>query len=312
MEILYATLESIAVLFGLGLLGFWIISRRVMPETALDILSPFALDIALPSLIFVSILKGFNPAAHPGWWSLPLWWCGFMAMVGVLTALGSRLAPPHLRREFTMSLLYPNAIFIPLAVLTGLFGAESPRLVDLFLFTLLFPSLFFGSYHLFYGAGKSKLDLSRIFNIVLIATVLAVVLKLSGLHWLLPAFGLQILSMLGATAIPLLMLILGGSAYADFRRGGELYTVECVKFVLLKNIVFPLTALGLLLLIRPPQPVALLIMLESAVPPLSAVPVAISRMGGNRNAANQFLIASFAASLVTIPAAMTLFAVFFN
>jgi len=311
MDIFLTTLESVAVLLGLGLLGFWVVSRRVIPENAFDILTPLAIDIALPCLIFANIIDGFDPAASPDWWTLPLWWAGFMVFAGTLTACLTPLAGKGLRREFALALFFRNAIFVPLAVLTGMFGTGSPRIIDLFLFTLFFPSLFFGSYHLFFASGKRRLEWRRVLNIVLIATAAAVAMKLSGTHRLLPDFALQAARMMGAATIPVLMLILGGSVYVDFKHGEKLYTAEILKFVCAKNILFPLAALGLLLLIKPSRELALLLLLESAVPPVTAVPVVAARMGGNRNAANQFLVASFAASLVTIPVAMALFAAFF-
>ena len=55
-ELIIATFESVAALLGLGLLGFWVISRKILPSDALSLLSPLALDIALPSLVFVNII----------------------------------------------------------------------------------------------------------------------------------------------------------------------------------------------------------------------------------------------------------------
>jgi hypothetical protein len=67
----------------------------------------------------------------------------------------------------------------------------------------------------------------------------------------------------------------------------------------------------MLMLVRPPYPVALLMILEAAVPPLTAVPIMVGRAGGNRHLVNQFMFTSFAVSLVSIPLMMGLFAVCF-
>ena len=73
MNLFITTFESVAVLLGIGILGFWIIRKRIMPGDILGLLSPIALDIALPSLIFVNILENFSPREWPDWWQLPLW-----------------------------------------------------------------------------------------------------------------------------------------------------------------------------------------------------------------------------------------------
>jgi len=62
----------------------------------------------------------------------------------------------------------------------------------------------------------------------------------------------------------------------------------------------------LILLIRPPQSVALLLVLQAAAPPLTALPIIAEREGGDRNFVCQYMIGSFAFSLVSIPVAMGL------
>lgn len=112
-------------------------------------------------------------------------------------------------------------------------------------------------------------------------------------------------------ALPLVMMILGGSLYLDFQRKGRIYIAEIVKFVLMKNIVFPLAFLGLLILIHPDYNIALLIILQSAVPPITGIPIVTERAGGNRAITNQFILASFIFSIVSIPLIFNLFSTFF-
>jgi len=49
MNLFVTTFESIVVLLEIGLIGFYII-KEVLPGNILTILSPLALEIALPSL----------------------------------------------------------------------------------------------------------------------------------------------------------------------------------------------------------------------------------------------------------------------
>ena len=85
MDLIITTFESVAILLGIGFLGYWIIRRRIIPTDNLGLLSPLALDIALPSLILVRILNDFSPSNHPNWWHLPLWWCLFTVIIAGLT-----------------------------------------------------------------------------------------------------------------------------------------------------------------------------------------------------------------------------------
>ncbi len=306
-HVLVSTFESVALLLGIGMLGLWVIGRRILPGEALGVLSILALEISLPSLIFVNILQNFKPSEFPDWWLLPLWWAGFTIFLAGLTALFSLLSRRETRREFAVSLFFQNGLFFPLAILAGMYGGDSPYIVELFFFMLFFPSLLFSTAHLFFGKTTRALDWGKIINRVLLATAAATGLRLLGAEGLIPEFALSALRMVGDTALPLLMLILGGNMYVDFKEKGRLYPLEVGKFVLVKNFLFPLAALGVLVVVRPPQHVALLMILQAAVPPVTAVPILTERAGGKRQIVNQFMFSSFAVSLVSIPLMMGLF-----
>jgi predicted permease len=216
------------------------------------------------------------------------------------------------RREFAISLYYQNAIFFPLAIITGMYGEDSPYLVFLFLFTIFYPAFFFSTYRFFFKeTGRREMDWKKIFHPVLIVTILAILIRLVGLQHVIPNFILSILTLVGGMTVPLLMIILGGNIYLDFQNKGQPQFAEIIKFVIIKNIVFPVVFLGILLIIRPSYPIALLIMLQSAIPPVTAVPLVTERSGGNRAIVNQFLVASFVFSLISISFMLWLFSLFF-
>jgi hypothetical protein len=146
----------------------------------------------------------------------------------------------------------------------------------------------------------------------LLATILATSLRLTGLEGLIPDFVLSALRLLGNMTLPLLFLILGGNIYLDFKGKGQLYPIEVGKFVLVKNFLFPLAALGLLLIIKPPYSISLLVLLEASVPPITAIPILTERAGGNRGIVNQFMFSSFVVSLVSIPLMIALFSLYFK
>jgi predicted permease len=294
-ELIIPTFESVALLLGLGMLGFWMISRKILFGEALSFLSTLALDIALPSLVFVNVILGFRPEDFPGWWKLPLWWLVFTVFAAAMTGLFMLTAKKGFRREFGITLFFQNGLFFPLAILTGMYGSDSPYIVYLFLFMLFYPTLVF----------------STILNRVLIATVVAAVIRLIGVHGYVPDFIMAGLKMIGNMALPILMIILGGNIYIDFQNKGTLYAGEIIKFLVAKNIIFPLACLFFLVLVRPPPHIAFLMILQSAVPPITAVPIFVERFGGNRNLINQFMFTSFILSLVTIPCAVYLFGYFF-
>lgn len=312
MDLFITTFESVAVLLGIGLIGFLIIRKRIVPGNILGLLSPLALEIALPSLIFVNIVQNFSPSDSPDWWQLPLWW-GFFTLVSAgLTFIFMFISHKKTRREFAISLFYQNGIFFPLAILARMFGDDSSYIVLLFLFTIFYAAFFFSTYPFFFESKeKNKLNWKKIIHPVLIATILAIFIRVGGVQDEIPDFIISIFTLLGGMTIPLIMIILGGNIYIDFKKKGKTQIFEITKFVIIKNILFPLIFIGILFLIKPSYHIALIVLLQSAVPPVTAVPLVTERSGGDRSIVNQFIVGSFVISLISIPIMIYLFEMFF-
>jgi len=220
MNIFIVVLESVLVLLGIGVIGFWITRRNVVPENVLGFLATLAIDIALPSTVFANILVNFNPSDFPDWWQLPLWWLGFTALALVLTLVTRLISARETRPEFGLSLFFQNGIFFPLIILSGIFGTGTPLVAQLFIFIMLHPSMLFSTYQLFFKKAPEQLRWQRIINPVLVATIIAVVVQLAGVKAYLPDFVLSIFEILGAMALPLGMIILRGSLYLDVGQRG--------------------------------------------------------------------------------------------
>jgi len=288
-----------------------------VPSNTLAFLSSLAIDIALPFLVITNLIFDFSPQKYPNWWRMPLWWLGFTFVALALSVGTSLLVKREIRSEFTMSLFYQNGLFFPILIIGGLFGQGNSYLVMLFLFMMFYPSMIFSTYTLFFTKGiqKDKLNWRRIANPVLVATAVGLMIGLVAARDYVPDFLLSILTMVGAMAMPLFMLILGGNVYNDFMYKGnekeKSYIWEVLKFALIKNILFPLVFLGLLLWLRPDYTVAFLVMLQAVVPPITAIPILTERCRGNRKIASQFVVASFIVSLLSIPAFLYLFNRFF-
>ena len=316
MELFIAAFKSVAVLMGIGVLGFTILARKTLPIHALSVITPLVIDVSLPCMIFYNIITRFDPREMPGWWHLPLWWLGMIAFFLVLSLAFMRFVNRYYRGEAGMALFYPNATFFPIGIIPIIYGPDTTLLVELFIFTLFMPVIVFNGYSYFFRSKgpdrRFNFRDSRILNPILAATILAVVFKLTGIDTAIPDFIISITELVGATALPLLMLNIGGNVYVDFARRGKFNFQSSVRFVLIKNILFPAATLGMLLLVRPPASVATLIIIQAAVPPLSAVPVLTERARGNVALANQFLVSSFMFSIVTIPLAMWCFSYFYD
>lgn len=310
MDLFVTTFESVIVLLVIGLIGFYIIKKKVLPKNVIGILSPLALEIALPSLIFARIITTFTPDQYPDWWQLPLWWVFFSALSLGLTIIFMFVSKKINRREFAISLFFQNAIFFPLAILTGIFPNDPSYVLYLFFFTIFYPPLLFSTYFLFFKTKeKIKINWKKIIHPVLIATIIAIIISSLGLKINEDNFIVRIFSLLGAMTIPLLFLILGGNIYNDFKEKGKLQVLEITKFVIIKNFLFPLIFLVVIFYFQNfmDYHIALILIIQASVPPVTAVPIVTERAGGNRAIVNQFIVASFLTSLISIPLMIYLF-----
>jgi len=318
MNTFLVTFQAVAALLGIGVLGFWIIGRRKVPANALSLLNAIAIDLTLPCLVLGNLLVQFSPSELPDWWRMLLWFVGFEIAALALSLGTAFLVNKKVRSEFSLSLFLQNGIFFPLIIISGLFpGRAETFLALLFLFTMLHPTVSFtvNPYFFSTGAPKSGFNWQRIANPVLIATVIGIGMGLSGFSAYVPDFILTILRMIGAMATPLFMLILGGNIYNDFKQnkdsGRRFYWNEIIRFVVVKNLLFPAVFLAILVWLKPDYPLAFIIVLQAAVPPITAIPIFTERAGGNRMLTNQFIVASFLASIITIPLVILVFSRFF-
>jgi predicted permease len=320
MHIFNITMQSVTALFVIGLVGFWIIKRHIIPENILQFLAILAIEIALPCIVFANIIVRFSPSLSVHWWQYPLWWLVFAAIALALTLATMFFSAEATRREFAFTLFFQNGLFFPFIIMNGVFGPANSYTAVLFIFIAFHPTLFFSTKHLFFQRGKTSagkgvqeekpkapMRLGRIINPVLISTILAASIKLVGADRHLPAFILTVVQMLGGMALPLLLLILGGSLYVDFQNKGPLYIKEVIKFILIKNVLFPLVLIAVLVFVSPAYPVALIMFLQSAAPPITGIPIQTQRHGGNSSITNQFILASFAFSILSIPLMFNLF-----
>lgn len=306
MESALAAVEALFILFLMAAAGWVLRARRVVTPPAMPVLSVIALDVALPCLVFVVILNRFHPAEMQGWYRLPVAWVLFTLAVLPLSLAAGYAARAAVRREFRLCCFYQNALFFPLAILTEMFGADSRSVAQLFLMTFLFPAFFFNTCGMFFQA-QSRLDWRKTLHPMLFATVAAVLISILGFAHRVPDVLLKTTQQIGAVSVPLLMILLGARIREDYENRGPIYWREIIAFVGIRNVLFPLLFIALLPLLNLPRDLGFLILLQAAMPPVTAAPIMVGRSDGNVAFTSQLLLGSYVASVVTIPGAVWLF-----
>ncbi|MEO0234393.1 MAG: AEC family transporter [candidate division WOR-3 bacterium] len=300
MQIFISTFSSVLGLLVIGLLGFFLVSKKFLDEKIFSFLSTLSLEISLPCMIFSDIITKFDPVRQEKWFFYPLYWVATTTFITFISFLGKFLSPEENRKEFFVSLLFQNGIFFPLAIFSTVDSFIGYK-IDLFLFMMFYAAFLFNTFSFFYSGKIEKLNISKTFHPVLIATLIALILKLSSLSNFIPDFFIEALKMVGSMSVPLLILILGGNIYVDLKRSKKFYVKTILSFVLLKNFVFPFLGILILYFLKLPQNISTIILLELAVPPITALPILVERNKGNSRVANQLILFSFLVSPISIP-----------
>jgi hypothetical protein len=142
---------------------------------------------------------------------------------------------------------------------------------------------------------------------VLLATVAAVLTCLAGFANRVPDVLLKAVQQIGAVSVPLLMILLGARVREDYENRGPIHWREIIAFIGIRNVVFPLLFLAALPILNLSRELGFLLLLQAAMPPITAAPILVGRHGGNVAFASQLLLTSYVASAATIPCMVWLF-----
>ncbi len=183
-------------------------------------------------------------------------------------------------------------------------------LVKLYFVTFPFPIILFNLYQIFINKDKLKINFKIFLQPIILITVLSVIIKYLKFEVYIPYFIMDISKRIGALAIPIVLLIIGGNIFIQFKRKEKIFLKETIYFVITKNILFPIFHIFVLKYINISDDVKFLIFLQSAVPPVTAIPLLIEKENLNVSIANQFLLFSFIFDVISLPSMYVLFTLF--
>lgn len=301
-----------AKVFAIGIAGFWLVRRELLPEHGLQALGNVVTYLTLPCLIFYRIATKFDPRTMPDWWKYVLIGCA-ITIFGLV--MGKIVALRWKTEEATMLVGFQNSGFFVLPMLQSLLPAQDYARGSLLLFMVIVPfnaTLWtVGSYLLMH---KREFNPRAWFTPPFIATASS--LLIYGLfhvaaHRLDGGFAYKILfgdetssgamQQIGDLTVPLATLTLGGTIAANVR-GRITYRRAVVETTLMRLVVVPLVGY---FVIRhwyaTDHVVALLLMLQFASPPAIALTVFGQQHRLNMKLIPATCLLSYILCLLTVP-----------
>ncbi len=325
LQVVGGALLQVGVLI---LCGFVLARLRVLGERDTDALVRVTVVLLLPMLILGTVVDRFRPGAKEfeGWILLPILALLFIAGAGLLGwVLYPLFAPresrdPIQRRTFAAMSSVLNAGYLPLPILAALYADQPAKqayaFVLCFLFILGMSPTMWGPVVTFLSGSRGRRDtLRRILSPPFLANIVAVGIALTGLPAAMPprvlTAILQPVRWLGDCTIPVIMISLGTMLarirpeHAVPRR--IVLGVVFTKLILWPAVVFAVLAWG----VRNRswgEVMVVLLGLQALSPPATGLSL-IGRSYCTESQSqmiNQIILASYLASIVTIPLGLTL------
>jgi len=236
--------------------------KGIISTQGLKTLSRLVVEVSLPALIFSRLLSDFNFQRFPDWWLFPLISFGltlFGLAIGYLFLKADKSLSQ--KNEFLGLIAFQNSGYLPLALAaTILPPSEADQMfIYIFLFLLGFNALIwsFGVHLLSKHRGK-RFEFGSVFTPPLWATLGALLIIFLKAESFVPRIVLKPLAMLGACAIPLGLMIVGGSL-AFVSSEGKIRKRSLINLGLGKLIILPILVFLFIIWIKPPRLIGLLL-----------------------------------------------------
>ena len=302
-------LGAIFPVFAIMAAGFVFRRRNWMAEELETDVMRLALRLLLPCLI-IDMIAG-NPALEKistAAWAIAFGFCGILIGYGVAFAMAKlfRMAHGEGLRTFTITAGIQNYGFIALPVTIALFPGNTGPSGLIFIHGLGIEIAMWtiGILIMSRNAGPAW---KLLINGPFIAVITGLVLNYSHAHEYLPQIVKTTIHMIGASAIPISVFMIGATIGKLFSKG-ILHDFARVAFasITARLAITPAILIGLAFLLPIPRDLACVLAVQAGMP-AAVMPIMIAKLyGGHPETAIKVVVATTAVILVTGPLVIAL------
>ncbi len=303
------TAAAVIQILLLAAIGYFLKKRNIFSDTGLDALSHLVIDVTLPVLIFVQLLRDFNFSVYPDWWIFPL--LSLIITVAGLTVglifIGF-IRGRQKKLQFLSLVTFQNSGYLPLAMFAALLPAYKvgTMFIYLFLFLIGFNLIMWPlAVYILSFSKEAKFEFNSLLNPPVIAALLGVAVVFLGWNKFVPELVLKPFRLVGECTVPLAMFVVGADLakikVEHFDKNSMLW------LAMAKLIILPLLGLALVFKLRLPELLGLLILVQLAVPPATSLSVIIRHYKKEDLLISQGIFFGHALSIITIPVFLSLY-----
>jgi predicted permease len=297
-------ISKIFIIAGIAGILVW---RKVIQQSFVDGLSSIMVYVFLPSMIFSTIISGFNPQQDKYWWILPL-----AAIIVTLAGLGiaALLFIPDFKQHRNILPLasMPNAAYLVLPIGEFLYPDQFDQFAVYCFLIVLGLNPVFWTVGLYLVTGRKRADFKwrQLLTPPFMVNIISILLVLSSLHKYIPVLVTDSIDMLGKATVPSATFILGATLASTIKTLPGFWETFRITFV--KFIIIPVMAIAILFAMRTYKTNPLLadeMIIQSAAAPATALIIQVRTYGGDMKKIGGITFISYLITLIAIPVWLT-------
>lgn len=310
-DMMAISFHGIMEVLVIGIAGFLVMSGIKGGEEAMNFLTRLVIRVTLPCLVFTTFVTRFEPGKIEYWWAFPLL-AVVINILGVTVARGYVALDRSIKYpgDFMALVGFQNGVFLPLAFAPVLFGPDKlPHFLNLvFLYNLLsIPTFFTLAVWLVNLEDSLASRLKTVLNPPNLGTILGLVCAMTGIGAYIPEWVIRPLSAVGSMSSTLACFFVGGIIVTNLRKTGRENIAVPVKSTVLKSFIFPTFASLLVYIVRPPEYIALFIIMQSVMPSALMIALITPNVPERQHTIAGGILLSSLVSILTIPLFMGIY-----
>ena len=286
-------IKQIFVMLGMMAVGAVLFKVGQLDEKGIEQLSNLALYVATPGVVLRSLAIPFNPSAlKEGVWVMV-----FTVLMIVVSVVIGRIGCGKPDRVGTFAVVFSNAGFIGIPLISGILGEEWVFFVTM---NMVAGTIIFWTYGVYLMSGdKGEVSVKKILtNPNFIAVAVGMVLFVAPIE--VPYIPMRILDAMADMNTGLGMVILGATLGAS-NVGLMVSDTRLYKATALRLLAVPLVCIALFMVMPVAYEVKMVMMIIAAAPAASATSMLALKYGADYSYGTGLSIGTTIVSMITMP-----------
>jgi predicted permease len=291
-------INSILILTVIIFIGFIVTKLKIITEEGSAVISGIIMKVSFPLLIVISMQKSFTPELFKNSMGLILLSLAIYAvLIVIVTIFGKKSSLPIDKLKILQFLMiFGNVSFMGFPVVSAIY--KDVGIFYASCFNLFYNFLMFSYGIMILDRKSAKLDIKKIFNPGLIATIIGFVLFLTSYN--LPYIIYRPMEWIGDMTIPLALLVVG-SCLARIKLKDLINEPIIWIYTLERLLVFPIILLIILKAIGLTSYLLVIPVVLLATPAPLTAGIFAKTYGGDELLANKSIVLSNFLSIITVP-----------